>query len=372
MKEIRAEEGMPKSKRILFLDALRGVAIIAVILFHAYARWPELYPYKDFFVDNAFLNTRIAGVNLFFMISGFVILMTLRKCKNIFQFLKRRWVRLFPAMFLCSLIIFFSATLFSERPAGPIHIGDLLPGLTFLGNDPLSNLLWGYFYDITGIFPHSIEGAFWSLYVEVKFYAIFGILYFYAGENISIAVLFSLFILAKLTFLDISNFHLSNESFVILSIHYIQKILLSCHFDTISAYLYFPGYGFFATGALLFKFYETRKNFFYVLAIAMGIISAYPGKDIRDANCAFVLLMTISVRSSSVQKLLSNKLFIFMGAVSYPLYLLHENMMVSMIVSIGKVIPAMPAYAIPILPMAFVITLAWVVVRYYEKKLRRI
>ena len=36
-------------------------------------------------------------------------------------------------------------------------------------------------------------------------------------------------------------------------------------------------------------------------------------------------LMIISVQSSIVQRLLSNKFFIFMGAISYPLYLLHDK-----------------------------------------------
>jgi len=359
-----------RHERIIFLDALRGIAIIAVIFFHAYARWPELYSYGDYFVDIVFFNTGIAGVNLFFMISGFVILMTLRKCSNVFQFLKRRWIRLFPAMLICSLIIFISAPLFPERPAGSVCIGDLLPGLTFLGNDSLSNLLWKHFQDITGVFPHGIEGAFWSLYVEVKFYIIFGILYYYLGEVASIVFLYSLFILAKLTFFEFPYPQEGVATFFILSMHRVQNFLLSLNFDAISAYLYLPGYGFFATGALLFKYYNTKKRFFYVTAIGAGIISAYPGREIRLANFILMALMIISVQSSIVQRLLSNKFFIFMGAISYPLYLLHENMMVSMIVSIGKIFPAISPYVIPILPIIFVVAFAWFIGKYCGCRLR--
>ena len=34
-------------KRIEFLDALRGIAVIMVILFHAFARWSKIVPYHN-------------------------------------------------------------------------------------------------------------------------------------------------------------------------------------------------------------------------------------------------------------------------------------------------------------------------------------
>jgi len=43
------------------------------------------------------------GVQLFFMISGFVILMSLEKTEGFFHFIYKRWIRLFPALLIASL-----------------------------------------------------------------------------------------------------------------------------------------------------------------------------------------------------------------------------------------------------------------------------
>lgn len=146
--------------RITYLDGLRAIAILLVILFHAFGRWPAVMPYGANFEHFYLVRYGWLGVELFFLISGFVILMTLEKCSGFKDFMLRRWLRLFPTMLVCSLLIFVTAPLFSARPAGPAHFVDLLPGLFF------TDLGWGLFG--AGITP--IEGSFWSLFVEVKFY----------------------------------------------------------------------------------------------------------------------------------------------------------------------------------------------------------
>jgi peptidoglycan/LPS O-acetylase OafA/YrhL len=64
--------------------------------------------------------------------------------------------------------------------------------------------------------------------------------------------------------------------------------------------------------------------------------------------------------------LLGNKALVFIGFISYPLYLIHENMMVEMIVKVGWAFPGMPAILIPALPICVVISLAWVIAKYME------
>ena len=94
--------------RILFLDGLRCIAILAVIPFHYFSRWtpPEyyenLYPYGNVF--SPLFRYGFYGVNLFFVVSGFVITLTLYKCSSPFEFGVRRIARLWPSMALCSLI----------------------------------------------------------------------------------------------------------------------------------------------------------------------------------------------------------------------------------------------------------------------------
>ena len=98
-------------KRISYLDGHRGIAILLVLLYHAFSRWTELVPYGNDFADFPLFRFGYLGVELFFLISGFVILMTLEKFNSFTEFMYHRWLRLFPAMLICSLFVFFTAAL---------------------------------------------------------------------------------------------------------------------------------------------------------------------------------------------------------------------------------------------------------------------
>ena len=65
-----------RKNRIEYLDGMRGGAIILVFLFHAFARWPTIVPYRNVYADISCVKYGWLGVELFFMISGFVIFMT--------------------------------------------------------------------------------------------------------------------------------------------------------------------------------------------------------------------------------------------------------------------------------------------------------
>ncbi|HHF0555610.1 TPA: acyltransferase family protein [Vibrio antiquarius] len=95
--------------RIVHLDAMRGIAILLVLLFHTYGRWPGHLSFVNESSDILVVKYGYLGVNLFFVISGYVILMTLDKKNSLIEFYISRWLRLFPLMFLCSLLIYSSS-----------------------------------------------------------------------------------------------------------------------------------------------------------------------------------------------------------------------------------------------------------------------
>ena len=171
-----AENNTQKSAtRLHFLDGLRGIAILLVVLYHSFADWPRELPYHEQYADIFLFHFGKYGVQLFFIISGFVIAMTLEKCKSFLDFMFRRWLRLFPAMLIASFIILISAPLFTARPIGVPHYLDLISGFTFIEPE-----LFRLFFVEN---KYILEGSFWTLFVEMKFYILAGFLYFTIGSK---------------------------------------------------------------------------------------------------------------------------------------------------------------------------------------------
>lgn len=167
------------AKRIELLDSFRFLAIIVVILFHYFSSKvsiPNIYPYglkyRHIFVYG------YMGVQLFYMISGFVIFMTIEKCKTLKEFLIRRLIRLWPLLFLCSIVTFIGIRLidsYNEFPELKTSLFGFLPSLTFIDPFIFSSFLTEK--------VNYIDNVHWSLLVEVKFYIVFGILYFLIGKK---------------------------------------------------------------------------------------------------------------------------------------------------------------------------------------------
>lgn len=337
--------------RIAFLDGLRGVAILLVILFHAYARWPELLPFGNTFAKFPVFAYGWLGVQLFFIISGFVIFMTLERCLNFQEFILRRWLRLFPAMLACSVIIFVTAPLLPERPAGAVFYYDLIPGLTFI-----NPTLWA---KLLGLDIRGIEGAFWSLYVEVKFYIIFGVLYFSVGWRNALLALIGLF----------------SISAMIAVLRETAPGINMFFFSQMMGFVSAQYYGWFAAGVLYYKYFREKSKTFLVSAIAIALISALLQGDLnwqsKLSGVVVSWIFTFAITSTRVQALLTHPGLLFIGFISYPLYLVHENMMVAMIIKIGHQMPSIYGILIPVIPIGVVVGVGWVVTFYIEPRIRK-
>ena len=158
------------------LDVLRGVAILAVFLFHTYGAafsadnlpWNGLWrnltaaPGKSFYLLYP-LSYGWAGVSLFFVISGFVIhLSTLRKpgAFRVGRFYWRRFWRIYPPYFV-ALVVF---TL--------LNINDFM-------NPAGVKQVVTHLFMVYNFFPDTLFGintAFWSLAVEMQFYLLYPLL----------------------------------------------------------------------------------------------------------------------------------------------------------------------------------------------------
>lgn len=113
---IRTATVLPANTRIESLDGLRGLAILLVLLFHTYSRWSDYIPWASIHKDFYVFKFGFLGVQLFFLISGFVIYMTLERCSSLSDFIFRRWLRLFPAMLIGTMLIYLTSFFLVERP----------------------------------------------------------------------------------------------------------------------------------------------------------------------------------------------------------------------------------------------------------------
>ena len=319
-----------------------------VIVFHAYARWPELYPYGAAFADVAIFEHGWLGVQLFFLISGFVIMMTLEKASGIRDFLYRRWLRLFPAMLFCSLLVFATAPYFRDRPYGDPTWNSLLPGLTFIDVS-----WWRIFFKGPN---WMLEGAFWSLFVEVKFYVFAAVVYYWRGRN---ALIVSLLI-AYLVGITVTEVDLPYPMWG--------------WFKAIAFHSSAAHFGWFAAGAGFYVFTTTQncKWFYGSVAVALMCAALVQDKSVQAAVAASAisLFFGFSLISPLLQRLLNSRFFLGFGYISYPLYLIHESAMVASISMLSESFPQVPHVLLPVLPFLGVVFLACVITAAVEKPLR--
>ncbi|MDQ1160413.1 peptidoglycan/LPS O-acetylase OafA/YrhL [Chryseobacterium sp. SORGH_AS 447] len=331
---------VPKKERILVLDGLRGLAILLVLLFHGYYIWFDYYPYKKLYGENILFKYGSLGVQLFFLISGFVILMSVERTDRFWKFLKNRWIRLFPSMLICSLIIYATAHFFHERPFGIPPLKSILPGITFINNSILEKVF-------QTDFP-VLELSFWSLFVEVKFYIIFGALYFSFNRNVALGGIFLIYLSALgLQLLCLGNV-LHETSWM--------KIYIGS----------FIHFGWFAAGALAYiYFYNREKKYLWMIVVTMACSLLYVIKFQDPIMLVYLVVLSLifyfALFHKSFGAIFSTRFFKFVGFISYPLYLLHENMLVALIIKLNHHFSQIPYFLLPVISCIFIGGLASIV-----------
>lgn len=288
------------------IDGLRAIAVIAVIVNH----------FNKDILPNGFL-----GVDIFFVISGYLITASVakRNADNPKEFLlgffERRVKRILPALaffvLICSILICL------VNPEAHLTIKTGITSLFGLSNLYLIRYATDYFAPATNlkVFVHT-----WSLAVEEQFYFIFPFLILFTGfQKNKLKSSIKLFYLILL---------LSIVSFILFL--YLNKT------DPLSAYFLLPcRFWEISSGCLLFLLIKLKNNFkitlqkipsFLVLFLIFVIMSQQK-IGMVFGTISIVLLTTVLVGGIKTQsntfKLLSNKLFVSIGLLSYSLYLWH-------------------------------------------------
>ena len=273
--------------RIYELDSFRGIAAMSVLLYHYTTR------YNEIFDTTSILNFSYGwlGVPLFFILSGFVITLTISRCKSPFDFLYRRFMRLYPTYWIC-LLITLSLVYASDFKMFQLPFIDVLMNFTMVGE------ILGFNY---------VDGSYWSLLPELLFYLLMAFLMLFKKTNK--VLLFNVPIL------------------IICLIHYFWQV------PFIWRILYYLPL--FMIGISFYNIYISKKeNYFHILIVCNLVLSIFLYHKLRGTIYP-ITLYAISFTSfvglfylfvyGKLKFLGNSKVLVFLGAISYPLYLIHEN-----------------------------------------------
>lgn len=288
-----------KNTRVNEIDLLRFLAAMVVVLFH--------YAFRGFAADDRSIMAYpllapvakygYLGVELFFLISGFVILMTASR-GSIRSFAVSRFVRLYPAFWACCTISFvLILAMGGDRFSA--SIGQYLANMTMLSG-------------FVGV--PSIDGVYWSLFIELQFYAMVAV------------VLVSGRIHRAQTFLAI---------WLALTVALVVFPIGRLRFVFITDYAaYFIG------GATAFLIWSRGLSTFRVAMLiacllialhqSLGGIPAFESQYRTTMNpllvgaiivSYFAVMMAVAMRWTGS---LGQRRWLVAGALTYPLYLIHQ------------------------------------------------
>lgn len=348
------------------IDGLRAIAVLSVVIFHAFPEW---------------MKGGFIGVDIFFVISGFLISTIIfenldRGTFSFSEFYARRVKRIFPGLLLvltASLAFGWFALLADEYKQLGKHIA---AGAGFVSN----LVLWSE----SGYFDSSAEMKpllhLWSLGIEEQFYIVWPLILWFAWKR-KFNLLTLTIIAALVSFtLNIKGIkHHSIATFYSPQTRFWEllsgSVLAWC---TLYKKSLFNSYKLRADGWLAKIVYrepveangKTLSNAISAVGCLLLIYGfwqitkdvSFPGKWAIIPTLAAVLIIMAGPESWINSKILSNKIVVWFGLISFPLYLWHWPLLVfpRIIMDEGN----STRFGLPLIAAA--IFLAWLTYKFVE------
>jgi peptidoglycan/LPS O-acetylase OafA/YrhL len=275
--------------RVGELDVLRGLAAGAVVLYHYTVRYGALYGYPV--PPLVHVPTGFYGVEVFFCISGFVIFMTLDRTRRPMDFIVSRVSRLWPA-YIAAIAITFVVVHAFGLAGRETSVAQALVNLTML-------------HELLHV--PDVDAVYWSLQVELIFYCWMFLAYL-TGTLRHIRAILCVALLPPLVYLIWRRIFGHDPSYLagtLLLVAYIPYFSIG-----IAAYNLWAGKG------------APYKDLLLMLA-AIAVVTlcgrVEDGVVALLAAALFCLIAARRLRGLAIAPL------VFLGTVSYPLYLLHQN-----------------------------------------------
>lgn len=297
-----------KNNRFYEIDLLRFLAAMAVVMFHYTFRGyiEGGYSSIEYPLIGEFSRYGYLGIHLFFMISGFVILLSAMK-RNAIQFAIARFIRLYPAFWAGVSLSVFVIYFFGD-PKFAVTIPQYLINMTMLS---------GY----TSV--EYIDNVYWTLLVEIKFYLL----------------VFLLLMINKIKQIEI----FLGLWLALIIIHTFIPLDFLAPLPRIIDFFFFPEWAlYFIAGSLFYLIYAKGINLSsgvmlictYLLIINLVVnnidiilqvkYKSSFSKTIPAVIISVYFLVFTMIALNKTAWLRSPKL-VYLGVLTYPLYLIHQN-----------------------------------------------
>lgn len=317
------------------LDGFRGVLALIIAVYHTI--WLSTIN------STAFLDNGQVLVDLFFVFSGFLMFLLyrgkLRTGRQAIDFIKRRFARIYPLhFFMLMVFVAFQAFRVLAHKIGlaDLEAGEVLPFqpgapetlASFIGNLTLTQSM-GLFDSLTYNQPA------WTVSVEFYTYFVFlGMMAFFPPRT-------------RLHFAIIA---------VLIALLYFRLSQIKPNMDFTYDYGFWRCLAGFYCGVLAAQFYRTMKPrveaikseaVFHgleviTLTVLAGFIFGFTGSlQFLFGPVGILFVLTFAIGRGFVSKFMSTKVMLYLGKISYSIYLVHVLISAIFNVIAGRILPGL-------------------------------
>jgi len=348
---------MHELKRFQYLDSLRGIAIILVLLAHTGMQGVNKLP--DWFLRITSVDLGPRGVQLFFVVSAYTLCLSYSQRKNnekfpINNFYLRRFFRIAPLFYLAIFLYLFLGFSVENKDFSLLNIFTVLSFTNSFFPQYINNIVFGG----------------WSIAIEAFFYFIFPFIFTFL-TSIRRTVLFTF--MSMIVFQNIRYFFLS-----------LPAVSDTPDLQTYT-FQFFPSqFPVFLIGILFFAIHQknpTKRErrivtAFFMLTFLLAISQYIFGVKVIAGHYIYALIFgaLLHFLHTTPVKLLVNSFTAYVGRISFSVYLIHTAMFY--LLSYYGILDTVPQ--IPILNFAIrfllvtVLSFAFGSITYYEIERRGI
>jgi peptidoglycan/LPS O-acetylase OafA/YrhL len=351
----------PRRGYFPYIDGMRALAVLSVIAYH---------------MDPSWLPGGFAGVDIFFVISGFVVSASMaafddrRPLQYLIHFYSRRIRRIAPALMACLLATGLASALFIPA-AWLSDTSNAVGRWAFLGvsNFVLLRTDGDYFSPKVEFNPYTHT---WSLGVEEQFYVLFPLLFFAwvfgrRGRLLSMA-LFATGLLASLAYVAAVSKDQPALAFYMLTTRFWELAAGVLLFQGLALHRA-RGHAVAATRTWPLTLAATTS----LAVLVYGLLTARPGHaPYPDAllpvagTLGLLACLQAPLAGGPLRHLFENRTALYIGRISYSLYLWHWPVFVLLRWTVG-----LEAASVRLAALTLTFVLAALSYRYIETPFRR-